>query len=97
LSALSVFNDNFFHPELARRPGSAQNARTIHIFMPGAKFGCFRFLVGLKKSGRAIAMKMTRAIWSVVVPVLVIAGLLSLSVIFVLLLMIFIGIGPDSL
>jgi hypothetical protein len=39
---LSAFNGNFFRPELARRPGSAQNARKIHIFVPGAKFGCFR-------------------------------------------------------
>ena len=53
--------------------------------MPGAKFGCFRFLVGPEKSGRA--MKMTRVTWSVVVPVLMMVGWLSLYV------MIFIEIG----
>ena len=75
---MSAFNDTYFRPELARRPGSGQNARTTHIFVPGAKFGCFCFLVGPEQSGRV-----TRVRWSVVVPVLVIAGWLSLYVIFI--------------
>jgi hypothetical protein len=67
--------------ETGLTPGSAQNARKTHIFVPGAKFGCFRFLVGPEKSGRA--MKMRRVRWSVVVPVLMMAGWLSLYVIFI--------------
>jgi hypothetical protein len=57
----------------------------------GAKFGWFSFLVGPEKSGRA--RMMTRAIWSVVVQVVVIAGALALYVIFLLLFVIFIGVG----
>ena len=40
---LSAFNDNFFRPELARRPGSAHNPHNTHGFVLGAKFGWFRF------------------------------------------------------
>jgi hypothetical protein len=82
---LSAFPDNFFLPELARRAGSAHNARKTHLFVAGATFGCFRFLVGPEKSGRA--MKMIRVTWSVIMPVLMMVGWLSLYV------MIFIEIG----
>jgi hypothetical protein len=100
---LSAFNDNFFRPELTRRPGSGRNSRKTHVFVPGAKFGCFRLLVGrrlnapttrfasantvLTKPNCESLMKMTHVRWSVVVPVLMMVGWLSLYV------MIFIEIG----
>jgi hypothetical protein len=60
---LSAFPDNFFLPELARRAGSAHNARTTHIFVAGAKFGWFRFYPFTMSHSRCPACQSKHVQW----------------------------------